>query len=73
MKRNKILFFLLFGVAFLLSGCDVEVDEKDRLVDVEIPTAGRNVLIEDFTGQASTARRLLTLLKTCKRLMELIL
>lgn len=52
MKRNKILFSLLFGVAFLLSGCDVEVDEKDRLVDVEIPTAGRNVLIEDFTGQA---------------------
>ena len=36
--------------AMMAVGCD-EVDENDRLIYVKPQAVGRNVLIEDFTGQ----------------------
>ena len=51
---KKILLHLIYIIAapalLLLTGCD-EVDEADRYVYVKPAAVGRNILIEDYTGQ----------------------
>lgn len=47
----KRLIYILIGVVCLLTSCETNIAEKDRLVYVQPPQVGRKVLIEDFTGQ----------------------
>ena len=51
---KRILLHLIYIIAapalLLLTGCD-EVDETDRYVYVKPAAVGRNILIEDYTGQ----------------------
>ncbi len=46
----KKLLYILIGAAAMLTSCS-NVDENERLIEVVPVEAGRNVLIEDFTGQ----------------------
>lgn len=51
MKKRNIIKAML-GVAMIaaLSACD-KVEEADRYIKVEMPEIGRNVLVEEYTGQ----------------------
>ena len=53
MKRillHLIIYIIAAPALLLLTGCD-EVDEADRYVYVKPAAVGRNILIEDYTGQ----------------------
>lgn len=47
---RQLRYFLLPLLTFLLAACS-EIDEDERLIYVKPTPVGRNVLIEDFTGQ----------------------
>lgn len=50
-KMKKLLFLL--PIVAMFTACD-SVDEKDRLIPIEIPQSERKVLLEEFTGQLCT-------------------
>lgn len=47
----KKIFFILASVILLLSSCGTEIDPSDRLIYEKPELTGKNMLIEDFTGQ----------------------
>lgn len=50
MRPHKILSAAIAAVAITLGSCS-NIDEDERLIEVDTPQANRAVLIEDFTGQ----------------------
>lgn len=50
MTMKKYYIYIIGITAAMFTGCS-EIDEADRLIDVEGVTAQRTVLLEDFTGQ----------------------
>lgn len=47
----KKIFYIFASVLLLLCSCGTEIDPEDRLVYVKPELTGKNMLIEDFTGQ----------------------
>lgn len=51
MKLHKILYSAAMAAMAIALGSCSNIDEDERLIEVEKPQANRAVLIEDFTGQ----------------------